>query len=64
MLNTSRKTLHTVKDIKKNQIISEDDLELKRPGTGLSYDFIDFFIGKRANKELKTGHKIFLGDVC
>ncbi len=64
MLNTSRKTLHTIKDIKKNQIISEDDLELKRPGTGLSYDFIDFFIGKRANKELKTGHKIFLGDVC
>tara|TARA_A100001035_G_C27774722_1_gene498337 strand:- start:925 stop:1950 length:1026 start_codon:yes stop_codon:yes gene_type:complete len=63
MLTTSRKSLHVAKDIKKNQIVLERDLELKRPGNGLSYDLIDFLIGKKASKELKKGHKICLGDV-
>ena len=63
MLNTSRKSLHLVSDIKKNQIILEKDLELKRPGNGLSYDFINYLIGKKAIKGLKKNHKISLGDI-
>jgi len=63
MLITSRKSLHLVKDIKKNEIVLEKDLELKRPGNGLNYDFINYLIGKKASKLLKRGHKICLGDV-
>ena len=63
MLLTSRKSLHLVKDIKKNEIVLEKDLELKRPGNGLNYDFINYLIGKKASKSLKKGHKICLGDV-
>ena len=63
MKYTSRKSLHLEKDINRNEIISENHLQLKRPGTGLSYEFKEYLIGKKASKSLKAGHKISLGDV-
>ena len=62
MRNTSRKSLHLVKDLPINQVILKKDLELKRPGNGLSFKYIDFFIGKKTTKALKKGHMISLGD--
>ena len=62
MRNTSRKSLHLAKDLPMNKVIFEKDLELKRPGYGLSFKYIDFFIGKKTAKALKKGHMIELGD--
>ena len=62
MRNTSRKSLHLANDLPINQVIFKKDLELKRPGNGLSFKYIDFFIGKKTTKTLKKGHMISLGD--
>ena len=62
MRNTSRKSLHLANDLPINQVIFKKDLELKRPGNGLSFKYIDFFIGKKTTKALKKGHMISLGD--
>ena len=64
MYRISRKSLHLSKNIKKDQIIISDDLYLQRPGDGLNYDFLNYFVGKKANKNLYKGHKINLGDIC
>jgi len=58
----SRKSLYASKNIKKNALIRESDLTLKRPGTGLSADLISKIIGTRAVHTIKQGEMIQYGD--
>ena len=58
----SRKSLFVSKNIAKNTLICEDDLTLKRPGTGLSADLISKIVGTKALRTLKQGEMIQYGD--
>ena len=47
-----RKSIIAKKDIKKGSIINEDNIIIKRPGTGLNPSNLDKIIGKRANRHI------------
>lgn len=56
----ARKSIIAKKDIKKGEIFSEDNLTIKRPGTGISPMKWNEIIGKEANKEYKKEENIEL----
>lgn len=56
----ARKSIIAKKDIKKGEIFSEDNLTIKRPGTGISPMKWNEIIGKAANKEYKKEENIEL----
>jgi N,N'-diacetyllegionaminate synthase len=63
MSMVSRKSIVAKKPIKKGQLISLDDLTVKRPGTGLcSYD-VNLVLGKTAIKNIDIDELISLGDL-
>lgn len=47
-----RKSIVAVRDIKKGEVITESDLNYKRPGTGISPEFVDDVIGKKAKVDI------------
>lgn len=47
-----RRSIVAATDIDKNQIITEECLDVKRPGTGLSPELLPFLIGKRATRKI------------
>lgn len=48
-----RRSIVAAKDIPKGKIIEKDDLDFKRPGTGIEPKHICMIIGRRAKKEIK-----------
>jgi N,N'-diacetyllegionaminate synthase len=54
----ARKSIHLRTGKKKGEILKEEDLEMLRPGNGISPMEIRTLIGKRVNKNLIVGHKI------
>ena len=52
-LSWAGKSLVAKHDIKKNSLITENDLLVKRPGTGISPSKLDEVIGRRAKHRLK-----------
>jgi N-acetylneuraminate synthase len=59
----ARKSIHLAKDLSKGQIIVESDLEMKRPGDGISPMQMDNIIGKRLSKDLESDHKLSWIDI-
>jgi N,N'-diacetyllegionaminate synthase len=55
MAQVSRKSIIINKDTKKNDIIQLSDLSMKRPGTGLEGKYINYFVGKKINNNIKKG---------
>lgn len=49
------RSLFVVKDMKKDDIISEDNVRSIRPGFGLHPKFLNEILGKKINKDLKKG---------
>lgn len=49
----ARRSLVTAKNISKGEIISVDSIMAKRPGTGISPEFLDIIIGRKASKDIK-----------
>ena len=49
----AKRSLVSVRHIKKNQILKAEDIWSKRPGTGIPSRFYDKFIGKKVKKEIK-----------
>ncbi len=49
----AKRSLVSIKNIKKDQILKAEDFWSKRPGTGIPSRFYDNFIGKKAKKEIK-----------
>ena len=47
-----RKSIVAVKDIKKGDFLSKDDLGIKRPGSGINPKYIAYIIGKRVNDDI------------
>jgi len=47
-----RRSIVASRDIKKGTILTETDLDLKRPGTGMQPERLDWLIGKRVNRDI------------
>lgn len=58
----ARKSIHLSIDKKMGELITESDLDMLRPGDGISPMNMDSIIGKRINKALLAGHKLSLSD--
>lgn len=61
-ITIARKSIHTSRAIKKGQIIKESDLEMKRPGDGISPMNMKWVIGRTATKDLAEDSKIAFQD--
>lgn len=55
-----RKSIIAKKEIKKGEILKEDALTIKRPGTGIKPKFFNEIIGKKAKKNIKKDELIKL----
>lgn len=58
-----RRSIVTVRDIGKGEIIKESDLYAKRPGTGIAPDQIDRVIGRKTTKEIMADTVIMPDDI-
>ena len=52
------RTLYVVKDVKKGDIISNDNVRSIRPGFGLHPKFLNLILGKHFNMDLKQGTRM------
>ena len=52
-----------IKEIKMGEILSTKNIGLRRPGNGLSPNFMDKILGLKATRNIKIGTLIVLGDV-
>ncbi|WP_373929908.1 N-acetylneuraminate synthase family protein [Vibrio cyclitrophicus] len=51
-----RRSIVLTRALKSGEVITEDDLDYKRPGTGLKPEMTDFVIGMKVNKDLVFDH--------
>lgn len=58
-----RKSIVAKKDIKKGEKITNENIAIKRPGTGLAPRHFEKIIGKTAKKEIKKDEMIMLDDL-
>ena len=57
----ARRSLVLTRDMKKGEIISENDLMPKRPGTGISPEYSNIVIGRRISRDLEDGYNPYMG---
>jgi sialic acid synthase SpsE len=58
-----RRSIVLTRDMKKGEIIKPEDIDFKRPGTGLEPGMSDFIIGMKVNKDLKKDHILTKEDI-
>ncbi len=63
MLEVSRKSLCMSRDVAENSIIQEQDVTLKRPGTGMPASFLPWIVGKIASRALKKNEMLNIRDL-
>lgn len=51
-----RRSIVLTKTMKKGEVITTEDIDYKRPGTGLAPDMTEFVIGRPVNKDLEFDH--------
>lgn len=59
----ARKSIHINKRLEKGHIVSKEDLEMKRPGDGISPMRMNEIIGKTVKHTLEPEHKLTLNDI-
>ena len=59
----ARRSIAAVTKIPKGKIIESSMLEMKRPGTGLSSDYLDRIIGRKAKKDIQFDELISLESI-
>jgi len=59
-----RRSIVLNKNLKAGDIIKEDDIDLKRPGNGLTPDQINFVIGKKLNKDVQADYLLTKDDIA
>ena len=62
MRKIARRSLVAVEKILKGDILTEDNLGMRRPGTGLTSEWFDRIIGLRASRDINIGELIDFGD--
>lgn len=63
MSEVSRKSIVLLEDLKSGDVISAKHLGLKRPGTGLGSQYLDYFVGRKLLRDKSADKLIFLEDV-
>lgn len=61
--NNLRRSVAIKRDMKKGEIIKENDLTMLRPPIGLKWDEINKIIGKKVKKNLQNRHIIKIDDI-
>jgi N-acetylneuraminate synthase/N,N'-diacetyllegionaminate synthase len=59
----ARKSIHLKNSVLSGHILKREDLEMKRPGDGLSPMLLDKLIGKKIIFDLQAEHKLSLEDL-
>lgn len=59
----ARRSVVAARNIPRGTVLSQADLALKRPGTGLPPEFLDRFLGSRATRDLAEDTLLDLADV-
>jgi N,N'-diacetyllegionaminate synthase len=60
IMKVARKSIVAARNISKGEIFTEKNIEIKRPGTGISPEQYNFIIGKKANIDFKKDELIVL----
>ncbi|MCR5793415.1 MAG: N-acetylneuraminate synthase family protein, partial [Lachnospiraceae bacterium] len=63
MRKIAHRSITCLSEIKVGEVFTEDNIGMRRPGTGLSASKWDFVIGKKASHDLKVGHQICMEDI-
>jgi N,N'-diacetyllegionaminate synthase len=63
MASVSRKSLVLARHMEAKEVLAQDDLELRRPGTGLAACFIPDLVGRVICRNLPAGHQIKWADI-
>lgn len=58
-----RRSIVAGKDLKKGSIINLEDIEVKRPGTGIAPDEIKYVIGRKINRDFSIDELIYWEDL-
>lgn len=58
-----RRSIVLNKDLKAGDVIKENDIDLKRPGTGLTPDKIQLIVGKKLNKNIEADTILTINDI-
>jgi sialic acid synthase SpsE len=59
----ARRSVVAIEDIKKDALLNRINTGLKRPGDGLPPQMFDLILGMKANRNVKKGERISIGDV-
>ncbi len=59
----ARRSIVALKDIKKNQLFSNDNIGMRRPGDGLPASMFQDIIQSKSNRLIKKGECIKIGDI-
>lgn len=62
-INIVRKSIHIKSDLKSGEVLTAENLTMKRPGNGISPMEFENIIGKRINKDLMSDHMLDLKDL-
>lgn len=60
--NAFQRSIVAARDIKTGEIIKEEDLDYKRPGTGISPKYYEFVVGKMAKRDIRYDELIQISD--
>jgi len=58
-----RRSVVSTRDIRAGEVLTESDLGVKRPGTGIEPKDIPFLLGKRVNKDIKADYLVQKTDI-
>lgn len=58
-----RRSIYAAKDIKGEDVFTNENIRVVRPGKGLHPRFFEFLLGKKANKDIGKGLPIRLDDI-
>jgi N-acetylneuraminate synthase len=59
----AHRSIVTIKEIKKGEIFSEDNIWTKRPGTGIPAKKYEKILGKIASKDIKKNKLLHVNDI-
>jgi sialic acid synthase SpsE len=63
MRRRARRSLTALEDIEKDELFTEQNIGLRRPGIGLPPAFLNTYIGSKASREIHTGEQLQRDDI-